>query len=158
MLIGIGNPDRGDDGIGVRLVAELASRLPRGCNAMTCSGDVVSLIDGWHRFDALVCIDAAEPDGCPGRIQRFDLAVAPLPVLRSSVSSHAVGLSEAVALAKALAWLPKDVIVYAVEGEQFLRGAALSPAVANAMHGVTAHIVAELERLMYKAVMRPGNA
>lgn len=146
-IIGIGNPDRGDDGIGLRVVADLAARLPQRCKVMACSGDVLSLVNEWRQWDAVVCVDAAEPDGRPGRIRRFDLAVTRLPVLRSSVSSHAVGLSEAIALAKALHCLPPRVIVYAVEGSQFGLGAGLSPKVERAIARVAARVDEDIRLL-----------
>ena len=68
------------------------------------------------------------------------------------VSSHAFGLPEALALARALGLLPREVVIYAVEGTCFDHGAALGEAVAAAVEEVADRVVAEVARLR-----RPGR-
>ena len=74
----LGNPDRGDDGLGAAVARALAGRLPDGVGLAVRSGDMLGLIDDWAGFDAVVCVDAAAPMdaslGTPGRIHRVDLA------------------------------------------------------------------------------------
>lgn len=146
-VIGLGNPDRGDDGIGARVARALDGRLPDDVMLQTCRGDVLTLIDDWDGLDALVCIDAAEPMGRPGRVHRFDLASDTLPRGLSFASSHAMGLAEAIALARALGQAPRDIIVYAIEGARFDTGSGLSAAVEAAAGDVAARVIAEVGRL-----------
>ena len=151
LVVGLGNPDRGDDGVGERVAQELAGRLPPDVNVRACRGDVLNLIDEWAGFDALICVDAAAPLRSPGRVHRIDLAVEALPRELSFASSHAMGLAEAVALARTLGRAPRDIIVYAVEGARFDTGSGLAPEVAAAVATVAERIVAEADRL------RSGN-
>ena len=144
MVIGIGNPDRGDDGIGPVVAAKLAGRLPPGVALAARSGDMLALIEDWADADALICIDAAAPAGMPGRIHRLDPTVAELPREPVVASSHAFGLAEAIALARALHRAPARIVVYAVEGCQFDGGTPLSPPVAAAADAVADRIVAEV--------------
>lgn len=147
LVIGIGNPDRGDDGVGAAVAGMLADRLPDGVGLAARSGDMLSMIDQWAGFDALVCIDAAAQMGTPGRIHRLDLANEELPRDLAFASSHALGLADAVALARALGCAPARIVVYAVEGCAFDSGVPMTAEVAAAASEVTDRVVAEVGRL-----------
>jgi len=90
LVIGLGNPDRGDDGIGALVAQHLAGSLPRDVPVMVRRGEALSLIDDWNGFDAVLCIDAAAPLGVPGRIHRLDLGSSALPQHLTFTSSHAL--------------------------------------------------------------------
>ncbi len=61
------------------------------------------------------------------------------------MSSHGLGLAEAVELARALGQLPRSCVVYAIEGESFAVGAPLSPPVATAVADVAARLRVEID-------------
>lgn len=151
LVAAIGNPDRGDDGVGMLVAASLTGRLPPDAALVTRRGDIFGLIDDWADFDALICVDAAVPAGAPatapGCIHRIGAATGTLPVDLSFQSSHAFGLAEAIALGRALQSLPETVIVYAVEGGCFDNGAPVTPAVAAAAAAVATCILKEIARL-----------
>jgi hydrogenase maturation protease len=148
LVAALGNPDRGDDGVGAAVAERLAGRLPAHAALLTRRGDMLALIDDWAGFDALVCVDAAAPLGAPGRIHRLDLAAEKLPPELSFASSHALGLAEAIELAHILGLAPKTIIVYAIEGACFDGGAPLSPEVASAASDVADRVAAEVRRLL----------
>ncbi len=147
LLVGLGNPDRGDDGIGPMVVRSLAGRLPGDVATELVSGDVLGLLAKWTGFDALVCVDAAAPMSEPGRIHRLDLATAELPRDACVTSSHGFGLAEAVALGRLLKTAPPDIVVFAVEGKQFVGGEPITPEVAAAARAAAERVAAEVERL-----------
>ncbi|MFC5525817.1 hydrogenase maturation protease [Rhodanobacter ginsengisoli] len=147
LVAGIGHPDRGDDGVGAAVAAALAGRLPPDVGVLARSGDMLALLDDCVGFDALICVDAAAPMGTPGKIHRIDTAVDTLPCDASFASSHALGLAEAIELARTLGTAPPTIIVYAIEGASFDDGAGLSAPVAHAVGEAARHIVAEVERL-----------
>jgi hydrogenase maturation protease len=146
-VIGIGNPDRGDDGVGALVVGELAGHLPADVSLLVRSGDMMNLGDDMAGIDALVCIDASAPMGEPGRIRRVDLATGALERDMSFASSHAFGLADAIALAQALGVASKDIVVYAIEGACFDTGAPITPAVTTAAQTVAGQVVTEVHRL-----------
>ena len=150
LVMGLGNPDRGDDGIGPMVAHALAGRVPSGVRVAARGGDMLSLIDEWDGVELLVCIDAAEPAGTPGRIRRIDLATESLPPERGA-SSHAFGLAEAIALARALGTAPARIAVYAVEGSDFAVGAEMTPPVAAAVQDVADRVLAELAEMVAHA-------
>lgn len=144
LVIGLGNPDRGDDGIGAMVAHDLVGRVPTAVVVIARRGDMLSLIEDWAGCDVLVCIDAAAPLGVPGRIHRIDLNSDELPRGVRFISSHALGLAEVIELARTLQLVPRKVIVYAVEGGSFDSGVPLTPAVAAAVRVVADRVVAEL--------------
>jgi hydrogenase maturation protease len=152
LVLAVGNPDRGDDGVGVMVAQNLRGRLPNDVTVLPRSGDMLSLIEDCAGFDALVCVDAAAPMTgsmtAPGRIHRFDLARDTLPRELAVTSSHAFGLAEAIDLARALQRAPQTIIVYAVEGRCFDGGSALTPEVVTAAGVVADHVVAEIGRIL----------
>jgi hydrogenase maturation protease len=147
LVVGIGNPDRGDDGIGAAVAERLAGRLPDDVTLLARRSDMLALIHDWEGFDALVCIDAAAPMGAPGRVHRFDLAHDELPRELAFASSHALGLAEAIELARTLSLAPAEIVVYAVEGVSFDGGAPLSAVVAEAAPDVAGRVIEEVARL-----------
>jgi hydrogenase maturation protease len=147
LVAGIGNPDRGDDGVGPVVLARLRGRVPAGIYLLECVRDVLTLLDEWKDFSDVTVVDAAGPNGRPGRIHRFDLIAQPLPADFARGSTHAFGVADAAELGRSLGRLPRRLIAYLVEGEQFDLGAPLSPAVAEAVDAVAQHIVAEIARV-----------
>jgi hydrogenase maturation protease len=152
LVIGLGNPDRGDDAVGAVVVEKLAGRLPGDVELRTRSGDMLSLIEDWEGYNAVVCVDAAAPMGVPGRVHRIDLATDELPASKSSTSSHAFSLADVIRLARTLQGAPQDIIVYAVEGYRFDPSAPMTDAVSAAASEVTRRVIAEVGILRRKAL------
>jgi len=144
LVAAIGNPDGGDDGVGPLVAQTLSGRLPVEAKLVVRSGDMMSLIEDWVAFDAVICVDAAAPRGAPGHVHRIDLAEDKLPPELSFTSSHAFGLAEAIELARVLELAPKRIIVYAIEGDCFDAGAPFTPAVLSAAAEVADCIAGEV--------------
>jgi hydrogenase maturation protease len=147
LVVGIGNPDRGDDGFGPAVAHRLRRRLLPGVCVLECSGDVLALIDKWAGFSTVIVVDAATMIGRPGRVHRLDLTHHPLPLDFARTSSHTFGIAEAVELARSLSRLPRNLVAYLVEGQWFGIGAPLSPVVSSAVDEVIGRIFAELAQI-----------
>jgi hydrogenase maturation protease len=146
LVAAIGNPDRGDDGIGPAVARQLRGRVPDGVRVIERRGDILALVDEWQGFALVFIVDAASPSGQPGRIHRLDLSSRPLPDGFARSSTHAFGVGEAVELARRLERLPPRIVAYLVEGGRFGLGEPLSPAVAAVVDTVGERICAELAR------------
>lgn len=144
MVLALGNPDRGDDGLGPAVAARLQGRLPAGVALRLCAGDVLGLLEEWAGIDVLLCVDASAPQGEPGRIRRLDLAADGLVPEPALASSHGFGLAEALGLARALGLALPRIVVHAVEGCHFAAGAPLSAEVAAAVDEVAERMLAEV--------------
>ena len=143
----LGHPDRGDDAVGGRVVQALHELLPEDVPVQLERADALLLLDHWSGCEAVVCVDAVAPLGQPGRIHRLDLSRASLPPGGTSTSSHALGLAEAIALARTLQLAPRRIIVYGIEGRCFDPGAPLSAPVAAAVATAAKAVAREVTRL-----------
>ena len=157
LVIGIGNPDCGDDAIGAMVARLLAGRVGAYATVIERSGDMLGLLEDWSGRDGVVMVDAAAPTTAPGAIHRIDLLRDALPAGLSRSSTHAFGVADAVGLAHALGSLPGRLIVYAVEGASFDPGAAPSEAVSAAAGAVATRVDAELCRMMAELPAREVN-
>jgi len=147
IVIGIGNPDRGDDGVGRAVARSLQGRLPPKVAIVEQDGEATSLMACFDGVRTAYLIDAcASVAARPGSVQRFDVSGTPLPQGAFTLSTHGLGLAEAIELARALGQLPPRCIVYAVEAGTVEPGAPLSPPVAAAVETVGARLCAEIER------------
>jgi len=94
-----------------------------------------------------VLVDTMRSGQPAGTIRRFDVSRDPLPARPpGSTSTHAFDLHAAIELGRALDRLPRRVIVYAVEGERFEAGAALSDQVEAAVGRLMAAVLGEVSR------------
>jgi hydrogenase maturation protease len=133
-IIGIGNPDRGDDALGPAVIAALAADPPAAAELTTATGDMLALLDRWSPDDRVFLVDAIAPGQAPGTVLRLDAGRGVLAqALANFASSHMFNLAEAIELGRALGRLPAQLIVYGAEGACFEPGAALSPEVAAAV-------------------------
>jgi hydrogenase maturation protease len=148
LVVGIGNPDRGDDGVEPAIAQRVSGRVPPGVSVLELGGDVLALIESWAGIPSVIVVDAVAPIAEPGRFHRLDLAKNPLPVAFAPPSTHAFGLAETVELARSLGKLPPFLVAYLVKGEQFEPGAPLSPTVAKAVEKVVERVSQELSAIL----------
>jgi hydrogenase maturation protease len=144
IVIGVGNPDRGDDAAGRcvarRLAAMLADRVP----VAELDGEATALVDVLGDAEFAIVVDACASGAPAGTVTRFDVSAAPLPARATTLSSHGFGLADAFELARALGRLPPCCLVYSIEGVDFAPGAPLSSAVARAVEAVADRILRDL--------------
>jgi len=147
LVVCLGNPDRGDDGVGALVAQALVGRLPVDVALVVRRGNMLSVIDDWAGFDAVVCVDAVAATGTRGRIRRIDLERETLPADKTVTSDHAFGLAEAVQLARTLEQAPEDIVIYAVESDSFEAGARVTEEVASAVGEVVGCVIEEVRCL-----------
>lgn len=144
-IIGIGNPNRGDDAVGLSVVRSVEKRVSPGTVVVENTGDIVGLMRVLEDADCAILVDAARSGAATGTIHRFDATDHPVPAGRLRCSTHAFGPTDALELTRSLGRLPTRVLVYAVEGRDFGENAPLSDAVEKAVEHVAAMILGDLE-------------
>jgi hydrogenase maturation protease len=143
-LIGVGNRFRGDDGAGLEVASRLRATHPPGCRILEEEGEPGSLIEDWALVQEALVVDAVSTGAEPGTLHRFDATAEPLPVELFRSSTHALGIADAVELARELDRLPPRLAVYGIEGENFETGEGLSPAVEATVDKLVAELCEEL--------------
>jgi hydrogenase maturation protease len=145
-IVGCGNPEAGDDAAGLVAVELARPLVPTDVEVVTAPTalHVLDLLDG---AATVLLVDAMRTTGgarAPGVVVRAESGPGGLPVaLRSSLSSHGLGLAEAVGLAAALGPVPR-VVFLGVEVGDVRAGRGLSPAVDAALPSLVDAIVREV--------------
>jgi hydrogenase maturation protease len=137
LIIGYGNSLRGDDGIGPRIAAAVAERLPAADVIMTHQL-TPELAEPVSRASRLILIDAAE-NGMPG-------AMTSLPLVSragaSRPSTHQLDPYGLLALAESLFGARPPATMITVSGASFGLSEDLSPEVARALPMAVDYVVA----------------
>ena len=144
MIIGVGNLDRGDDAAGRLVARALRQRLPPQVSVCEMSGEATGLLAKMTQAPTVFFIDACMSGGQAGDIQRIDLRHQALPAQQPDMSSHGFGLMAAIDLASILGQLPQTCIIYAIEGENYAFGAAVSSSVQQAIDQVVSRVEDEI--------------
>ncbi len=144
LVIGVGNAFRGDDVLGLFVARQLRALALEGVTILEQSGEGTALVEAWNDAAHVIVVDAVSSGSEPGTIHRFEAVGQPLPAHFSGGSTHALGLVEAIELARRLDRLPDQLIVYGVEGKSFEFGTGLSTEVEAAAEILRERIVKEL--------------
>jgi hydrogenase maturation protease len=148
LVIGLGNELRGDDGAGVEVARRLRGvAAAAGIDVRVQQGEPAGLIDAWSGRKAVLVVDTMRSGAALGTVCRFDVSREPLPAqLRGFPSTHALSLAEVFELARAMGQLPPRVVVFAIEGQRFQTGAALSDEVQAVIAKVAGMVLDEARR------------
>ncbi len=131
-LIGVGAWAMGDDGIGLRVVEEIA-RAGRATDfeAVDLSGGGVDLLAYFTpETEAIVLVDAVRAGRAPGEWVVFDAADAETRKVLSGRTTHEGDLLQAIELGRALGMPVPPIRVLGIEPERVEPGMDLSPRLA----------------------------
>ncbi len=129
LLIGIGNPFRRDDGVGIQIAEKVRALQLEGVEVHTLSGEGTALMESWLEAEQVVIVDAVRSKATPGKIHEIDASMVRVPSEFFHYSSHAFGVAEAIELSRILNQLPPRVNVIGIEGNDFSEGIGFSPEV-----------------------------
>jgi len=124
LIIGLGNPILGDDGVGWRVAEEVARRLPKSSETSVVSIEVdrvslggLSLMERMIGYDRAIVIDAIATGQQPiGSVTCLTLDDLPDRAAGHTTAAHDTSLQTALKVGRALgARLPDQVTIVAVE-------------------------------------------
>ena len=134
MIVGCGNPDAGDDSVGMEIVRRLRERGDCGCDLRAEPAPGVDLLELFPLAAVILFVDAVVSGGAPGT-----LFLAPLPSKElepralGSLSSHGWGIGEVLKLANALGRPVPRLFLLGIEAATVAEGAPRSAAVEEAI-------------------------
>ncbi len=135
LVLALGNPLRGDDGIGAAILSALPAVLS-GVTLLEGGTPGLELVLTLRGYDRVIILDAADMGQPPGTWRRFtpDALQAVDPALRGTL--HDAGLAEALALGAALGVLPPEIIILGIQPGEIGWSPGLTPQVAAAIPNV----------------------
>ena len=147
LVLGLGNPLRGDDGVGPVVIGWLRERgLPSGVTVVDegiASPELVLTLESYRRA---IIVDAADMGCAPGEWVRFTPDRVQLKGNNSALSLHTAGLADVLALGAALGQLPDEVIIFGVQPAQLEWSPGLSAGVQAAVPVVGRAVLQEIGR------------
>ena len=149
LILGLGNPLRGDDGIGPRVIEELTRReLPEGATALDAGSgglDLLQVLEGWKRA---VIVDAADIGREPGQFARFTPDEARFVGSQDTTSLHNAGLAEVLALADAVGQSLPKLVIFGVQPEKTDWGEGLSEVIEATLPGLVDAVLDEVNKFV----------
>ncbi|MDH5234327.1 MAG: HyaD/HybD family hydrogenase maturation endopeptidase [Gemmatimonadota bacterium] len=145
LVIGLGNPLMGDDGVGLAALARLREdwRLD-GVTLLDGGTWGLSLLPDIEDADRLVLVDAIAAHRQPGEIVVLERGDLPIYLSRK-LSPHQVDMKDALALAEWRGRLPHDVVAIGVQPDVVELGTELSEAVGSQLDALVCAVVRHLE-------------
>ena len=101
LVVGVGNPWRGDDAAGLEVADRVRARA-RDVAVETLEGDASALVHLWAGHDDVALVDAASSGAPPGTLHELRDGDGTLQAAALRSSTHAFGVADAVGLAAAL--------------------------------------------------------
>ncbi len=118
LVVGLGNPILGDDGVGWRVVQELQTRhaLNDGAEMDCLSLGGLRLMERMLGYERVILVDALVDESIPpGEVHVFPLEALPNPSAGHTASAHDVSLRTALEMAQHLGWaVPSQVWVVGI--------------------------------------------
>jgi len=146
LVLGIGNPLRSDDGIGIHVVESLRDEdlsdkidIKEGLSGL----DILGAIAGYER---IIMIDAIKSGGEPGTIYKLSVGDLHAQQTLHTFSTHDVDIPTMLKLGRDLypGKMPEDIVIIAVEAEDIETFSEIcTPKVEKAIQEVV-HLIKEL--------------
>jgi hydrogenase maturation protease len=147
LVLALGNPLMGDDGIGVRIIEELREReLPSGVALADGGTTGLALVGLMEEYQRVIVVDAADMGQAPGCVRKFAPSEVQFRTTGDILSLHQVGFREALTLAEALGVSPPELMIIGVQPKRTAIGEELSSEVERAVPECIRILLDELNR------------
>ncbi len=159
LVLGLGNPLMGDDGVGLVALERLrAAPLPEGvtlADGGTWGLNLLPAVEGCRRMLVIDAVKSGRPPGAVVTLEREEIP----RFLATKLSPHQIDLREVLALAEWRGTLPAETVVVGIEPAVVELGTGLSTAVAAGLDELLAAVHARLcvwRNAATPVVMVPG--
>lgn len=149
LLLGLGNPLLGDDGVGLRLLEALRSDVPAwGGRVEAVDGGTqgMALLGYLERRRAVVLLDAVALGAPPGTVHVLEGDTLLAACTPGGQSAHEMGAGELLRAAAMIGSLPERIALVGVEPANVATGVGLSATVEAALAEARRQAVAVIDR------------
>ena len=145
LVVGLGTPERGDDGVGLIAVEQLRAEAPKGVVIRALPRQALDLLGLWTGYDRVWVVDAIRSGAPAGTCHRLQPPLPAAALGHAAPSTHGLGLAECIALAERLDALPAHLVIFGIEVACVTPGEGLTPAVAAAAPALVEQLRCELK-------------
>jgi len=150
-IIGLGNPLRRDDGVGLLLLQRLQTQkidLPKNIEYIEGGISGMNLLHLLAQFDTVMLIDAVDFKGKPGDARVFglnDIRSLKQPVI---LSTHGSDFLNILRLSQELKELPETLVIFGVQPRDVSHGIGLSKEIENILDDLYVKVRKEIQNLI----------
>ena len=149
-VIGLGNPLRRDDGIGIVLLDKLVKRkqdLPLNIEYIDGGTGGLNLIHLLSRFHTVVFLDAAYCNKKAGEGELFDLKEVKNNRISLSSSTHDSDILKVIQLLSELSQNPTNIFFFGIQPKDTSMGTSLSKELQQNINGLIDQVISTLKSL-----------
>ena len=150
-VIGIGNPLRKDDGIGIVLLeklVEIKDDLPDDIEYIDGGTGGINLLHLFARFDIVVFIDAVNFGGEIAESKFFNSEDVISKNIQIKISTHGSDILKIIQLSKNLGENPDDIFIFGVQPQDITPGTRLSHEIQENIDLLVNNLKFELKNVM----------
>jgi hydrogenase maturation protease len=149
LVLGVGNPLMGDDGVGIRAIELLADcDLPENIRIEEIGTPGWALGAWFENQSSVILIDAVQMGLEPGSWKKLDLRETKLLAQEPAFSLHQPDLANGLELAQELRLLPANLVLYGMEPADLIPGNPLSPLIEKNMPEFVNTIAKDIRRMI----------
>lgn len=158
VVLGVGNPLMGDDGLGLVVLEQLRGRGPFAPPVELVDGgtwdmNLLHMVEGAERLLLLDAVSAGLPAGKLVELWGDDLP----KYLSHKVSPHQIDLREVLAIAALRGTTPRELVAVGVQPAKIEWGVELSAEVRNALPALVDRAVAVLNDWGHQPAVKVGS-
>jgi len=148
LIICLGNPLMRDEGVGIRLAAELMVHLADNPDAevMDMGTGGLSVIHAIEGREKVIFVDCAIMGQTPGFIYRFTPEQVRSKKVRMRYSLHEGDLLNTLKLSSSLGQCPEDIVIFGIEPEEIAHSEGLTNKLESNIRRYVQTILEELDR------------
>ena len=150
-VIGIGNPLRKDDGIGIVLLeklVEIKDDLPDDIEYIDGGTGGMNLLHLFARFDIVVFIDAVNFGGKVAESKFFNSEEVISKNIQIKISTHGSDILKIIQLSKELGENPDEIFIFGVQPQDMTPGTRLSHEIQENIDLLVNNLKVELKNVM----------
>ncbi|MEX3010561.1 hydrogenase maturation protease [Hoeflea sp. TYP-13] len=143
LVIGVGNPQCGDDAAGPLVIEQIGSRAGSRIDLEAITGACTGLVEHLCERDNVIIVDACKSGAPAGTLHCLDAGRT--EPYQGSISCHGFGVAEAIALARVMGTMPKSCTIFAIEGKNFGMADVMSEPVRRAVTSLVSDLSRQLQ-------------
>jgi hydrogenase maturation protease len=150
-VIGLGNPLRRDDGIGILLLQYLQQNkkeLSQTIDFFDGGTSGMNLLHLIEDYDTIFLLDAVDFKGKPGEMKKFTIDEIKNQKLSLSLSTHEPDLLSVIMFLKGLEKIPKKLLIFGVQPKDMSYGMELSDELQDVLPELQEQILKEIQSLI----------
>jgi hydrogenase maturation protease len=150
-IIGIGNPLRKDDGVGIILLKRLQQRkkeFPKNLEFIDGGTGGMNVLHLLARFKMVLIVDAVDFHGQPGEARSFTLKDIQSKKAQVQLSTHESDFLNVLRLSKKLKELPQTLVIFGVQPRDISHGMGLSKEIELVLDDLCIKLQKEIQTLV----------